>query len=164
MSATNAAGIGSDLWNARVYAGLSVASELAARMDRPRLVALSRLASLQIYLRLGRLDRDLEDIFKEYDSPVAFPPELPSEMIRVGRDILLKLYADCRRLESLPDGVPLNGMINRRLARLQVQSERILDIADWFDAMSAPDETNAKFNAALEDLAKGEVVPWAAVQ
>jgi hypothetical protein len=30
--------------------------------------------------------------------------------------------------------------------------------------MSAPEETNAKFDAALTDLAKGDVIPWAAVQ
>jgi hypothetical protein len=45
-----------------------------------------------------------------------------------------------------------------------VQSERILDLADWFDAMSAPEEMNAMFDAALADLAKGDVVPWSAVQ
>ena len=164
MSTTNAVGVGSDLWNARVYAGLSVASELAAAMDGPRLMALSRLALLQIYWKIGRLNRDLDEIFKEYDRPVPFPQEMPCEMIQVGRDILSKLYADCKRLDSLPDGVPLHGLINRRIARLQMQSERILDLADWFDAMSAPEETNAKFDAALEDLAKGDVIPWAAVQ
>jgi hypothetical protein len=163
MSATSTMEIGRDLWNARVYAGLSVASELAARLDRPRLVAFSLLSSWQIYWKFGRLNRDLDEILKEYDRPVPFPPEMPGEMIRVGRDILLKLYADCKRLQPLPDGIPLHGLINRRIARLQIQSERILDVADWFDAMSSPEETNAKFDAALADLAKGDVVPWAAV-
>ena len=45
-----------------------------------------------------------------------------------------------------------------------MKSERILDIADWLDAMSTPDEINAKFDAALADPEKGDVVSWAAVQ
>jgi hypothetical protein len=156
--------IGSDLWNARVYAGLSVASELAAMLDRPRLVAFSLLSSWQIYWRFGRLNRDLDEIIKECDRHVPFPPEIPGEMIRVGRDILLKLYTDCKRLQPLPDGISLRGLINKRITRLHIQSERIIDVADWYDAISSPDETNAKFDAALEELAKGDVVSWAAVQ
>jgi hypothetical protein len=164
MSETTAMEIGSDLWNARVFAGLSVASELAARLDRPKLAAFSLLSAWQIYWKFGRLNRDLDEIFKEYDRPATLPPELPPEMLQEGRDILLKLYADCKRLESPLDGFPLHQLINRRLARLQMQSERILDLADWFDAMSNPEETNAKFDAALADLARGDVIPWTAVQ
>jgi len=37
MSSTAAMEIGSDLWNARLYAGMSLASELAAGLNRPRL-------------------------------------------------------------------------------------------------------------------------------
>jgi hypothetical protein len=164
MSATNTTQIGSDLWNARVYAGLSVASELAAKMDGPRLAAFSFLRAWKIYGRFGRLNRDLEQIFKEYDRTVPFPPEMPGEMIREGRDILLKLYADCKRIQSPLEGIPFHGLIKKRLARLQSQMERILDLADWFDALSTPDEMDARFNSLEADLAKGDVVPWSAVQ
>ncbi len=164
VSATNAIEFGSNLWNARVYAGLSAASELADSLDRPRAAAFSLFSTWRIYRRLGRLNRDLDEIINEYDRPVPFSPEMPSEMIRTGRDILLQLYADCKRLQSGPEGTPLRGLISKRLARLQMQSERVLDIADWFDAMSISEETNAKFDAALADLAKGDVVPWAAAQ
>lgn len=162
MNTTTTMVLGSDLWNARVYAGLSAASELAARLDRPRQMAFSLSSLWQIYWRFGTLNRDLDEIIKEYDRTVPFPPEMPGEMIRVGRDILLKLYTDCKRLRPLPKGISLHGLINKRITRLQIQSERILDVADWFDAMSSPEETNAKFDAALADLAKGDVVPWAA--
>lgn len=84
--------------------------------------------------------------------------------MRVGRDLLLQLYTDCKRLQSPVDGIPLQGLINRRLARLQVQSERILDLADWFDAMSTPDEMDAKFSALEEDVANGNFVPLASLQ
>jgi hypothetical protein len=133
-------------------------------LDRPKLAAFSFIHTWKIYERIGRLSLDLDEIFKEYDRPVLLPPEMPGEMIREGRDILLKLYADCKRLQSPLDGIPLQGLIDKRLARLQVQLERILDLADWFDAMSTPEETNVKFDEALADLTKGDVVPWAAVQ
>jgi hypothetical protein len=164
MSTTAAIKIGSDLWNARVYAGLSDASELAAGLNRPGLVAFSLLSAWKIYWRYGKLNRDLDEIFKGYDRPLPFPPVIPGERNRVDRDILLQLYSDCKRISPLPDSIPLRGLINKRLARLHVQSERILDVADWLDVMSTPAETNAKFDAALADLDKGDVVPWAAVQ
>jgi hypothetical protein len=156
--------IGSDLWNARVYAGLSVASELAAKLDRPKYMAFNLFRTWKIFRRLGRLSRDLDEIFKEHERPTPLPSGMSCENLRVGRDLLLQLYADCNRLQSPLDGMPLQGLINKRLARLQVQSERILDLADWFDAMSTPEEMNAKFDSALADLERGDVVSWAAVQ
>ena len=164
MSATNVIEIGSDLWNARVYAGLSVASELAAGLDSSKLRTISLLSVWNIYRRLGKLNQDLEEIFKGYDRPVPFPAEMPREMIREGRDILFKLYADCKRIQSPLEGIPLHGLISRRAARLQSQMERILDLADWFDAMSTPDEMTARFNTLGADLAKGDVIPLSAVQ
>jgi hypothetical protein len=164
MGATSTIEIGSDLWNARVYAGLSVASELAAKLDGPKLATFSFLGAWKIYGRLGRLNRDLEEIFKQYDPPAPFPPEMPGEMIREGRNNLLKLYADCKRLQSPLEAIPFQGLINKRLDRLQSQMERILDLADWFDALGTPDEMDARFNALEADLVKGDVVPWSAVR
>jgi len=164
MGATNAIEVGSNIWNARVYAGLSVASELADSLDRPTVIGFPLHLSWRIYRSLRRLTRDLDEMLSEYDRPKPIPPELPIEMIRRGRDILLKLHEDCKRLRSVPDGAVLGGPINRRIARLQEQSERLLDVADWFDAISSPDETKAKFDRALADLAKGDVVPWSLVQ
>ena len=163
MSATNALEIGTDRLNARVYAGLSVASELASWLIGPKLVTVNLFSAWKIYRRLGRLSRELDEIFTEYERPVPFLSVVPGELIRVGRDILLQLYGDCKRLESPLGDIPLHGLISKRLCRLQVQSERLLDLADWFDAMANPDETSAKFEVALSDLANGEVVPWSAV-
>jgi len=163
MSATAAMEIGSDLWNARVYAGLSVASELAAKLNRPRYAAFNLFSAWKTFMRYGRLSRNLDEMLKEHDRLLPYPPGVPCERLRMGRDILLQLYADCKRLQTPLDGIPLQGLINKRLARLQVQSERILDLVDWFDAMSRPEELNAKFDAALADLERGDVVSWAAV-
>jgi hypothetical protein len=156
--------IGSDLWNARVYAGLSVASELAARLDKPGHAAFNLFSAWKIFRRYGKLSRDLDEILNEHDRLFPYPPGVPGERMREGRDILLQLYADCKRLQSPLDGIPLQGLISKRLARLQVQSERILDLADWFDAMSAPNEMEARFKALAEDVAEGNFVPLASVQ
>ena len=164
MSATAVMEIGSDLWNARVYAGLSVALELAAGLDKPRHAAFPLFSSWKIYRRFGRLNHDLDEIFKEYDRPVPLLSVVPGEMMREGRDLLLQLYADCKRLQSPLDGIPLQGLMNKRLARLQVQSERILDLADWFDAMSTPEEIEAKFETLAADVAEGNYVSLASLQ
>jgi hypothetical protein len=111
MSATAAMEIGSNLWNARVYAGLSVASELAAQLGKPRHAAFPLFSSWKIYRRFGRLNRDLDEIFKEYDRPDPLRSVIPGEKMREGRDILLQLYADCKRLQSPLDGIPLQGLI-----------------------------------------------------
>jgi hypothetical protein len=54
--------------------------------------------------------------------------------------------------------------MRRRLARFEAYSERLLDLADWLDAMSNPEEMTARFSALEEDLAKGNVIPWSAVK
>ena len=84
MNNTTALEIGSDLWNARVYAGLSAASELAAGLHRPSLAAFSLLSAWKVYWRLGKLNRELDEIFKGYDKQVPFPPVVPGELISGG--------------------------------------------------------------------------------
>ena len=164
MSATNTIGIGSDLWNARVYAGLSVASELAAGLERSKHESVPLLSVWKIYWRLGRLNQELAELLKGYDRTNPFPQVIPGERNRLGRDILLKLHSDCNNLPFPPDGALLNWLIVKRLNELQMRSERIFDVADWLDAMSTPEETDAKFAVALADLAKGDVIPRASVQ
>lgn len=162
MSSTVALEIGSDLWNARVYAGLSVAAELAAGLDQQRVVKFPLSTIWRVYSRLGRLNRDLENILSEYDLPVL--PVVPGVKNRVGRDILLKLSDACKSLPYPPKGVAFLAPIVKRLDRLNLQSERILDLADWLDAMSDPSEMDARFSKLAEDVAKGDFVPLAALK
>jgi hypothetical protein len=44
---------------------------------------------------------------------------------------------------------------------LRIQSERVLDVVDWLDALSTPEEIEAKFAAAKAELNAGEVIPMA---
>ena len=164
MSTAAAIEVGGDLWNARVYAGLSIASELAAALSRPTSASSSIFAAWKIYWRLGRLNRDLDEILNEYDRPIAFPVSVSCDRIRQGRDILLRLHADCNRLLADEYGAALRTLTGSRLARLRAQSERILDVADWFDAMSTPEEVSERFKVAQAEFAHGDVVPWSAVR
>jgi hypothetical protein len=163
MSATAAMEIGSDLWNARMYAGLSLASELAAGLHRSKRVASSLFYVWKMYWQLDQLNNSLEK-FAVFDPAASSSKVATPEDYRRVRDSVLRLYELCTRLLSPQDDFDQRGLMSKKLARLQVQSESLLDVADWLDAMSTPEENEAKFAAALEDLVKGDVVPWAAVQ
>jgi hypothetical protein len=54
--------------------------------------------------------------------------------------------------------------MTKKLARLQINSDRLLDLADWLDAKSTPEEMAAKFKALAEDVAEGNFVPLAEVR
>ena len=60
VSATATMEIGSDLWNARVYAGLSQASELAAELKRPRFLVSFLFFQWNIFRQLGLMNLGLE--------------------------------------------------------------------------------------------------------
>ena len=164
MSASNAIEIGSDLWNARVYGGLSIALELAAGAEKPQSRFASFLSVFRFYLQLDRLSGDLEAILDAAERAVPLQPITDAETYRRRRDLFLALQGPCSRLASIQDRLPSNGKMRGRLERLGAQAEQLLDLADWCDAMSVPEETNAKFESALADLAKGDVVPWASAQ
>jgi CRP-like cAMP-binding protein len=156
--------IGSDLWTARVNALLSAASGFVASAEKPRNRFASFLSVYQMYLKLDMVSRDLDAILAAAERAVSLQAVADVETYRLRRDLFLQLHAPCSRLASLRDRLPPNGRLREKIARLAVQAERLLDLADWCDAMSGPEETNAKFDAALADLAKGDVVPWAAVR
>ena len=164
MSATAAMEIGGDLWNARVYAGLSVALELAAGAEKPR----NRIASFwgvyRMYLQLDRVSRDLDAIIEAAERAVSPEPIAGAETYRLRRDLFLQLHAPCSRLASLQDRLPLNGRLREKTMRLGVQAERLLDLADWCDAMSTPEEIDAKFRTLAEDVSTDDYVTLASLQ
>lgn len=172
MSATAAIEIGSDLWNARVYAGLSVASELAAGLEQSKRVGSSLGKIWTTYRALGRFNRLLDELFSTVDQ-AAERNQMPILVVSangdnsVARDNirqLLVLHALGTSLLSLREDISWSRLLRKKLEKLQAHTERLLDLADWCDAMCTPDEMKAKFDAALADLERGDVVPWAAVQ
>jgi hypothetical protein len=72
--------------------------------------------------------------------------------------------AVCAHALDLQAGFSGYGFLRKKMARLQINSERLLDLADWLDAMSTPEEMEARFKALAEDIAEGNYVPLALVQ
>jgi hypothetical protein len=162
--------VGSDLWNARVYGGFSAASEVAAELERPRDLAFWLFYQWKMYRQVGWMNHGLGELFERWDRGVMLPQaEVPTRSLeprdyRGFRDDVLRWHAVHARLLSAQGGFPRNALMRRRLARFEAYSERLLDLADWLDAMSNPEEMAARFSALGEDLAKGNVIPWSAVQ
>jgi hypothetical protein len=170
MSATAAIEIGSDLWKARLYAGMSLASELAAGLNRPRLWLTGLIYQWKMYRQLGWMNRGVSEILGAAERMAlqiqAGRPArtLTAEDYRAFRDDVLRWHAVQMRLLDPRDGFPRSGLLRKRLAQFEAQSERLLDLADWLDALSTPEKMDTRFDAALDDLARGAVVTWEAIQ
>jgi len=171
MSATIAIEVGSDLWNARLFAGLALASELAAFLKQPSRAASSLTANKKSCKQLDELNRSVDEMLTAFDraierqQPDSVPSSAPTiEDYRSARDFVLRLHALCASVPVLQEGVRTSPSVQNGIAQLQVNAERLLDLADWLDAMSTPEEIEARFRALEEDMAKGDIVPWSAVQ
>ncbi|WP_263359446.1 hypothetical protein [Acidicapsa ligni] len=171
MTTSVAMEVGSDLWNARLFGALAQASEIAAALARPGAKASSLFQHWQIYKRLASLNRDTTraldefDHFIEYVVPAhAFPEHSSNERSQDFRDYLSRMYELVNRVLSDRGSFPPKSLIGKQLTQLQVNSERILNVIDWLDAMMTRDEVSCKFDAALADLTAGNVVSWTSVQ
>src|SRR5579859_960447 len=127
MSTTSAMEIGSDRWNAQMYAGLSLASEMAASLERPKRMALSLFRVWTAYRRLDWLNQSLENLLDAIDCSAQTPPVASPEDYRSVRDLFLRLYEPCVRILSQRDEFPQGGLMRKKLARLEAHSERLLD-------------------------------------
>jgi len=164
MSATIPVQIGGDLWNARVYASLSAASELAAEFDRPEDNSEPGADADEVRQFLNRLNGFLARGLSLTDDPNAVPAGTSKEKLIAQRDAFLSLYRICERILLLSEKIGLPGQMKAERELLHAQSERLLDIVDWFDALSTPEETDAIFQAAEIEWANGDFVPWSEVQ
>ena len=162
MAITAAMEIGSNRWNEQISEVLSIASEMVTGLDRP--TGLKMFSAWRTNRWLDWMNREVERILASIDRSLPLKPDTSPESLRSARESVLGLHAICLRLLALRDKVDRHGKAQDNLASLESNSERLLDVADWLDALSTPEETNARFSAAMADLGKGEAVPWAAVQ
>jgi len=160
MSTTSAIEIGSDRWNAQVYAGLSKASELVADLDRPGSSPISASYNERDLTLLDDLNEFLTKVLAAIDKSESLPLSTVTtkEKYLSAHDATLKLYEICQRLLSLQGEIDGPEKLHRKLESLRTQSERLLDVADWLDAMSTPDEINAKINSGLAEIANDDLV------
>ena len=164
MAATIPLQIGGDLWNARVYASLAAASELAAEFDRPKDSSEDAADAEEVCRFLDRLNGFLARGLSLTDSLEEAPVAIPKEKLIVARDSFLDLYRICKRILVLSEEVSQLGQMKAELELLRTQSERLLDVVHWCDALSTPEETEAIFKAAKTERALGEFVPWSEIQ
>jgi hypothetical protein len=168
MSATIAFDAGNDHLNARMYAGLSTASELAASLTKGRSGIPSLLYEWRLHWLLQRLNRELKETLGNIEADVERKREASLSSSAAAaryiplRDSILRSHETYARLLSDKDRWPKG--LRRDLDRFHDYTERLLDLADWLDALSTPEETSAKFEAALQELARGEVVPLSSLQ
>jgi len=164
MSTAAVMEIGSDLWNAGVYTSLAAASELAAELEKPKGEKQSVFDARRACELLDQLNGFLARGLTAADKSVPYPMGAPKEKLLAARDSLLNLHGICERLLSLSSDLNELEQMKSELELLRAQSERLLDLADWFDALSTPEEIDAKFKAAAIEFANGDVVSWDAVK
>jgi hypothetical protein len=164
MAATSPIQIGADRWNAPVYASLYTASELAAEFDRPEGESSSDADEARACQFLVELNGFLARGLSLTDHPDAVPAGTPKEKLIAQRDAFLSLYRICERILALSGQIHKLGQMKAELDLLRAQSERVLDVVDWFDALSTPEETEAIFKAAEIERANGEYIPWSEVK
>jgi hypothetical protein len=159
MSATVTMEIGSDLWNAGIYASLATASELAAEVDKPNGGDMSAVDAQKVSELLRQLNGVLAQGLTEADKYVPDSTRIPKGRLIAARDSILDLHELCDRLLSRSNELSQFADMKSELELLYKQSERLLDLADWFDALSTPEEIQSKMDEAMEEIARGEVVP-----
>jgi hypothetical protein len=163
MAATIPIQIGGDRWNANVYGSLAAASELAAEFDRPTGTSAKAIGAEELCQFLDRLNGFLARGLSLTDSLQEAPVAIPKEKLIAARDSFLDLYRICERILSLSREISQLGQMSSELELLHNQSERLLDVVDWFDALSTPEEIEAIFKAAEIEREAGEFVSWSEV-
>jgi hypothetical protein len=154
-----------DLLNARIYAELAAASELMAGLTRkPKGTALAQY-KVRTDRLLTALNRSLRAMLSALEPLAARGTPASAEAlgaIASVRNSVVESYRVCSRI--LGELEEREWVSQKKLGELSRYRERLLDLADWIDAIAAREETDAKFQAALVDLANGDVAPWSAVQ
>lgn len=112
---------------------------------------------------LEELNRFLARGLSLTDDPSAIPVGTPREKLIAQRDAFLSLYRICERILLQSQRLSQLGVGTPELELLHAQSERVLDVVDWFDALSAPGEIEAQFRAGEAEFAHGDILPWSAI-
>jgi hypothetical protein len=170
MSATSALKIEDGLWSPHLRDGRSVGSELAAWQKKPQSRPYSLFDAWKMTRILKRLNRESEAIILHFERIVELHSAHPLSGLEakmeygMAQDWIMDVQGVCAIVLSLQAGFSHYGWLGEKLNRLRANSERLLDLADWLEAMSKPEELEAIFDTALADLANGDVIPWSALQ
>jgi hypothetical protein len=152
--------LGSDHWDAEVYAVLSMASRLAALVK-------SRARTIQLGYQLWRLNTVLSNFFKEIregmdarnvdkPSPGFLPtPEQIEDGIRSLRQIHIKIetiYEAARRAR-----LTNNSLLAMPLRSVHTYSDDILELAELLEAYQNSEGVEDIFDRSAKERARGEI-------
>jgi len=149
--------IGSDQWDAEVYAVLSIASRLAALVK-------SRAQTVQLAYQFWRLNSTLANFFREVrdrmegkhelsTSPVT--PERVEEAIRGLRQVHLKietLYEAARRAR-----LTNNSVLAMPLRSIHTYGDEILELRGLLEAFQNSEGRPGVFDRPAQERARGEI-------
>jgi hypothetical protein len=147
--------IGTDQWDAEVYAVLSMASRLAALVK-------TRAQTMRLAYFFWRLNSILGNFFQEIrrilesNQPAApITPEQIEDSIRGLRQMHIKietLYEAGRRAR-----LTNNSVLAMPLRSLHTYSDDILELAELLEAYQASDGVSAVFDRSAQERARGEI-------
>ncbi|MGC1618252.1 MAG: hypothetical protein WA765_07145 [Candidatus Acidiferrum sp.] len=153
-------------WDVVFYEALSGASRLAVHVrDRANVISLA--------YSLHKVNKALMEFFKKVDEamegkvlrdPNAKP--VTSEDVKILGYRLYELHRTIsRNYEAMARvGLANNSLTGGSMRSLKAYSERILDLADWVEAVQLPDHINKVFDRAKLEKERGELFDLAQVQ
>ena len=148
--------VGSDQWDAEVYAVLSIASQLAAMVK-------SRAQTIELGYKFWRFNRTLANFFQEVrdrmegKTPadgIQVTPERIEDAVRGLRQIHIKietLYEAARRAR-----LTNNSLLAMPLRSIHTYSDDILELAELLEAFQNSEGVEAMFDRSAQERARGE--------
>ena len=146
-------------WNADVYGALSSLSRLAAAMQ-------SKANVIKLAFILRRMNRNISSLFETVKAAEEgrLKPDANAEVPTPQRlmDSSDKLMKMSRYIEYLYEllrrvGLTNNSLTAGNLKSIKCYSERIVDLADWFEAMAQSKEIEAIYERATGERERGEI-------
>jgi hypothetical protein len=150
--------LGSDQWDAELYAVLSMASHLAALVK-------NRTQTIQLTYQFWRLNNKLANFFKEVrdrmegevsaSSSLPITPERIEEAIRGLRQVHIKIetiYEAARRAR-----LTNNSLVAMPLRSVHTYNDDILELAELLEAFQNSEGVEAVFDRSAQERARGEV-------
>jgi hypothetical protein len=153
-------------WNVSIYDALSGVSKLAVSVrDKANVLSLA--------YSMHKVNKKLAEFFKRSDGlmdgsikPDAnLKPVTKEDVLAMGYTLNKIHQTISQNIEAMTQvGLQNNSLTASSLSRLNHYNERVLDLADWVEAVQLSEFTNEVFNRAHLEVERGELFDLAQVQ
>jgi hypothetical protein len=146
-------------WNTQLYGVLSVASRLAVAVKKKGHV-------LRLSLAFRKANHCLESMFEKVrmvmDGKIPVNPNtepVTPQVIRRTYDTLIHLHQTMKYISESCEraGLGNNSLTASALRKFHIHQEAILDLADWFEVASEPEQIIQIFDRAKREIEQGDV-------